>query len=126
MLDILLDIHQYKKIGDAQAKAQSASDKVNSVNDRINQLEKQIDLLYLVNQAYVELFSEKLNISETNILEKIEEIDLRDGLKDGKIGNYGVKCEKCNRSYNKKLNKCLYCGYINESNVSILNSYNKK
>ena len=125
MLDIILDIHQYKKIGEAQSKAQSASDKVESVNDRINSLEKRLEMFVLVNQTIVELLIKKCSISEIEILDLIEEIDLRDGVRDGKISNGDIKCIKCNRSYNRRLNKCLYCGFVSEDNQTIINKYKK-
>ena len=113
MLEILLDIYQYKKIGEAEAKAQSAHDKVSSAHDRISALEKRIDSLALFAQAVAEILEEKAGLHQDELLKKIEEIDLRDGNKDGRISvGGGLKCEECKRTYNFRLNKCLYCGHV--------------
>ena len=123
MLEFLLEFHQNKKISDAQSKAQSASDKVESINDRLSLQDRKIEMLILVNQAIVELLVKKCRVSEDEILEQIEEIDLRDGIKDGKISNGCRKCFKCDRNYNHRLNKCLYCGYVYDSNQTIISRY---
>ena len=115
MLDVLLDVNQYKQIGEAKAAAQSAQDRVSSVNERIDALEKRIESLIMFSQAIAEILEEKAGLKQAELLQKIEEIDMRDGVKDGKIGTGGGrKCEKCNRGYNSKLNKCLYCGYVRD------------
>ena len=126
MLDIFVDMHQYKKIGDAQSKAQSAADKVEFVNDFIKRLETQIDEQKLVIQALVELLISKRIFDKNVLLDKIKEIDGRDGSVDGKIGNNSnAKCESCKRSYNIKINKCLYCGHENSTYATISNVYKK-
>jgi hypothetical protein len=113
MINILLGVNQTKQAGEASTKAQAASDKVDSVNDRIQALEKRIDSLVLFSQAIAEILEEKARYKQEELLKKIDEIDLRDGVKDGRMGHgRGIKCEKCSRPYNTKLNKCLYCGHI--------------
>lgn len=123
MLEFLLEFDQYRKISNAQSKAQSASDKVESVNERLNLQDRKIEMLILVNQAIVELLVKKCRVTEDEILEQIEEIDLRDGIKDGKISNGNRKCLKCDRNYNHRLNKCLYCGYVHDRNQTIIGRY---
>lgn len=126
MFDIFVDMHQYKKIGEAQSKAQSASDKVDSVNDYIKRLETQIDEQKLIIQALAEILVIKGVISKDDLLEKIKEVDVRDGRVDGKIGsNSNSKCDSCGRSYNVRINKCQYCGHENNTAATLSIDYKK-
>ena len=50
----------------------------------VDTLSEKIDQLYIMNLAALELLNE-LGISQKQIMEKIEEIDLRDGKADGKL-----------------------------------------
>ena len=64
----------------------------------------------LTNAALIEILSERVGISEHEIFCKIEEIDLRDGVKDGKITNTPKTCKACARVLPAKRRVCLYCG----------------
>lgn len=127
MLDLYLHLRQNHRIGEVQRTANFAETGVFNAEQHIRALEKDLDLLTLVNQALFELLSEKLGVSEEEMLQKVEEIDLRDGVKDGKLGTATLKCPKCNRGYNMRLDKCLYCGYSNNNSDSLLvDKYNHK
>lgn len=124
MIELLVDFHQYKRIGDAQAKAQSASDKVESLDDYIKRLEGTIMEHKLLIQALCEVIIEKEIISKEKLLEKIYDIDIRDGKADGKSGTkHAASCEKCGRSYSNKNNKCLYCENVNATSSSVTDDY---
>ncbi len=95
--------------------ASRAESHVSSLEDKVKYLESKMDSLLLLNQALLEIMVVKSIVTESELKEKITEIDLRDGVLDGKIWSAGNKCQKCNRAYNNRLNKCLYCGNINSS-----------
>ena len=79
-----------------------------SNNDRIKILEDKFDSLYLMNLAALELLTD-LGVSKQQIMDKIEEIDLRDGKKDGKYTK-SKNCPSCDRVINGRRPHCLYCG----------------
>jgi hypothetical protein len=51
----------------------------------------------LTNAALIEILTEHIGITEGEILNKILEIDLRDGVKDGKTTNTPKTCKACAR-----------------------------
>ncbi len=129
MLDDLFDsTRDFRITSGLRSSADRANHRVNSIDDKIMAMEKKIELLSLLGQAMFEILRDRVQVSEQEIMEKIEEIDLRDGIKDGKMGNGLLKCNKCNRGYNTKLDKCLYCGNVNEGSGGkpVVTSYKPK
>lgn len=80
----------------------------------IKELRHQVERLTLLNQAMWEMVRDKAGFTDAELEHKAEEIDLRDGQKDGKIGGNAVTCPTCSRVSNAKHFKCLYCGELFE------------
>lgn len=78
--------------------------------ERIRELEHQIGRLQLMNQALWELLRERLHLTDTELEAKANEVDLRDGIQDGKISDTALQCPSCGRVSSSKHWKCLYCG----------------
>ena len=65
-----------------------------------------------------ELLSESIPNAEQKLMGKIEEVDLRDGQKDGKMRRVETHCGNCQRPMHKRHQRCLYCGHeMNRENV---------
>ncbi|MCL4692765.1 MAG: hypothetical protein KJ060_09680 [Candidatus Hydrogenedentes bacterium] len=77
---------------------------------RVRELEHQVARLQLMNQALWELVRERAKLTDADLEQKAQEIDLRDGVADGKITNTALKCPSCGRVSSSKHWKCLYCG----------------
>ena len=77
---------------------------------RLNELDERIDKLALVNMAMWQLIQEKTSLTELDLLEKVQEMDLKDGVPDGKVTRTVRRCRKCNRVMHNRHNHCLYCG----------------
>lgn len=71
-------------------------------------LEKKIDTLHLLTLASLELLMEN-GVTKAQIEAKIEEIDLRDGLADGKV-SAATNCHDCGHRVSKKRTHCFFCG----------------
>ena len=54
-----------------------------------------------------------MGVSEEKIVAKMQEIDLRDGVQDGKMGAGIVTCEHCGQKYKASHRQCMYCGISN-------------
>ena len=108
----LLDIFQQYRIertrSESLSKAGEAKHKALHNKISINELEAKIDHLSMVSMAMCELL-EELGFSKAQILSKIEEIDLRDGQRDGKYAPSN-KCTSCSRLVAARHVRCLYCG----------------
>lgn len=120
MLDLYLYLRQNHRLGEVSKAAHNAETEVFNADQKLRALQKDFDLLSLVNQSLIEIVSEKLGITEEDILQKIEEVDLRDGVKDGKLSTATLQCPKCHRGYNMRLDKCLYCGFSNNNSDSLI------
>lgn len=90
---------------------------VATLKSEVKELRQQLDRLVLLNQALWELLQERAGFTEAQFLEKIREVDLRDGTEDGKITERAVRCPKCQRVCNSKHAKCIYCGMEFETDL---------
>jgi len=88
----------------------SASGVDAGANFKMRDLEHHVQRLSLQNQALWEVLQKHLNIPEEELEAKIKEIDLRDGVEDGKVTDVALQCPKCGRVSSRKHWKCLYCG----------------
>lgn len=62
-----------------------------------------------------------MEVAEGELIAKVKVIDLRDGVQDGKLSSAVTICPRCSRRYNSKTNRCLYCGFSDDSHDTILN-----
>ena len=74
------------------------------------QLRRQVEKLRLVSRALCELLIEQTNLTEDAVLNRIDEIDLRDGNLDGRMRGAPMKCPACQRTVGLNRTRCQYCG----------------
>ncbi len=109
-MDIFIDTHQYRQINAAKSVAEAAKSNAERQADKIRQLERQLNKTSLASQAMWELFREVTGLTDERILAKMEEIDLRDGQRDGTIGVQILDCPGCGRKTNSRRHTCVFCG----------------
>jgi hypothetical protein len=73
------------------------------------ELDERLDRMLLVIQAMWDLLKEK-GYTDEQLLEKIREIDLDDGVEDGHRTAALVKCSKCGSAVARNLPRCQFCG----------------
>lgn len=96
------------------ARARSSENIALETKEDIRELRHQVERLSLLNQALWELLQAKAGFSDADLEQKAHEIDLRDGVADGKMGGSALTCPTCRRVSNAKHYKCLYCGELFE------------
>ena len=89
--------------GLAEAEAQRARGTAEHVEDRM-------DRLVLVNMALWSLIQEKTGLTEQNLMDRVQQVDLADGQLDGKARKPLAKCPDCDRVMSPRHKRCLYCG----------------
>lgn len=96
--------------GAAHGAAQDVSKTLKSQNVEINRIHRRVDRLALACQAMWELLRDSTDIEDKDIFDKMEEVDLRDGVRDEKMGAPVVHCPSCGRKGNAYRPLCIYCG----------------
>lgn len=104
------ELHQHGRISGAQADAAGARSKAGQVAHEIEVLQAQVDRLTLACQSLWELLRDDGVFDEERLLDKIQEVDLRDGRADGKIGPRAIDCPACRRRSKSGRRQCMYCG----------------
>lgn len=81
----------------------------------IRALQNEVDRLGIICEALWELLAERADLQEVDLIEKMSEIDLRDGKLDGRkdTKNGPRDCSRCKRTMLTDRPVCLYCGEVN-------------
>lgn len=109
-MDLFIDSLQFGQINRAQNEAAAARNKADNLEHRLASVERRLDRMALASQALWELLKERTDLTIEQVFAKMEEIDLRDGHKDGKIGGRVLQCTACGRKVNALNRTCVYCG----------------
>jgi hypothetical protein len=107
MDDLLLVLSHQIRGARLQAKAETVA---RELRDELRTLSVRMDRLALVSQTMWELLRERTNLTNAEIIDKMHEIDLRDGVADGKIGPRVFLCESCGHKVSAHNTSCIYCG----------------
>jgi len=89
--------------GSATSSATEAKEKARWANDRL-------DRLVLVSSAVWQLVRDRMGLTEEELADKIQELDLSDGVLDGKMRRELRRCAACGRVLSKRHQTCMYCG----------------
>jgi hypothetical protein len=109
LVDLFWNLRQQQQIGEANAKAALARSDVQTQDSAVADLNRRFERLALVTQALAELLSERAKVSQADLAAKIDEIDMRDGVRDGRVAATR-SCPKCGRAIAGHRTTCLYCG----------------
>ncbi|PAY16816.1 hypothetical protein CKO51_24580 [Rhodopirellula sp. SM50] len=107
---MLWELYQQSQIRDASATASRAESKSRNISYEIARLEDKVESLALTCQALWEVARDHSGLSDEQLLAKVSEIDLRDGVADGKMGSGTESCRRCGRTISKRHMSCMYCG----------------
>jgi len=87
---------EYSAARGAKADAESVEDK--------------LDRALIACEAMWSLMREKVGVTDDELIDRINEIDLSDGILDGKVRRPPIACPNCNRAVARRFKKCVYCG----------------
>lgn len=110
MIDLLFDLYQQGRINDAAQSAQESNQKATASHERVRQLEECVARLALLNAAMWSLLKDRTGLTDAQLVSRMRDIDLRDGVEDGKITPNVQQCQKCGRTMAPKHRHCIYCG----------------
>lgn len=110
-MEFLWELYQQGQISSAADSASTANQRASDSQQRVRYLEETVDRLMLINVAMWELLKARTGLREDDLMKKMQEVDLRDGVADGKITRtQAAQCKKCGRPLSPRHRKCLYCG----------------
>ena len=107
---MIWDLHQEMRIYQVDKAAIRADSQAHEATRYVRHLEAKVDRLALICRAMWEVLRENDNLTEEDLLKKVEEVDLLDGKLDGKVTIAPKKCSSCGRQMAPKHTRCLYCG----------------
>jgi hypothetical protein len=110
MIDLLFDLYQQGRINDVETTAQDTSRKATASHERVRQLEESVARLVLLNAAMWSLLKDRTGLTDAQLNARIRDVDLRDGVEDGKITPDVQTCQKCGRTMAPRHRHCIYCG----------------
>ena len=120
----LYDLLQDFRVQSADKKSSAAMSRSAAANHvalkgqaQIDRLQEQVDYLSIVCVSLAELL-EETGISSYELKRKIEEVDLRDGVKDGKLRQSNL-CGGCGRKIAVRRATCIYCGHYHEKSYQL-------
>jgi hypothetical protein len=69
-----------------------------------------VEKLFMLTEALWTILKEKHGCTDAELVQRVQEIDLRDGKLDGKVAKVTPDCHQCGRKLMGKRPVCLYCG----------------
>ncbi|MBI4717409.1 MAG: hypothetical protein HY763_06365 [Planctomycetes bacterium] len=81
-----------------------------AARNKVDELELKLDRALLTCEALWTLLRDKFGVSDVELVQRINELDLSDGRLDGKVRKSAVSCPKCGRAIARRFPKCMYCG----------------
>lgn len=93
----------------AESTANRSAQQASESRESIRELQRRLDKLMLINMAMWSLLQDVSDLTEKDLEDRVQQIDLADGELDGKIRNQARTCIQCGRIVSAKHSRCLYC-----------------
>lgn len=122
----LFGMYGYDGIGEpsgaigASADAQRAATQAREAEQRVKALEESLAKTLLICETLWEILRERSGLADEDLYQKLREIDLRDGILDGKNQAKPTECPSCQRRLSNRHARCLYCGHTFEKSTFAL------
>jgi ribosomal protein S27AE len=117
----LYDLESRRRAASAESSARRSETKAGDVQRELRLIAERLDKLVLVNMAMWSLVQERTGVSEEDLANRVQEIDLQDGVADGKVTRNLRQCPNCHRTMSRRHNKCLFCGSANLGETALEN-----
>lgn len=96
--------------GAAHANAAEAKEVARRAGSDTLALQREVDRLSMAVEALWSILKEKTGVTDDELRDRIREIDLSDGVLDGKVRRPPRDCTACGRTIASRHVKCIYCG----------------
>ena len=110
-MSMFWELHQSRRIAGAESAAAGASRKATSAKQEIAGLRARCDKLLMVCEALWTIVRDKHGLTEDDLVNRVNDIDLQDGRLDGRVKkDLSARCPECDRTISQRFPKCIYCG----------------
>ena len=99
-----------QRASEAEKAARKSETASAEVQREMGILEERLEKLVLVSMALWSLIEERTGLTEQDLVERVQKLDLEDGVADGKITRQLRQCPACGRNVSRRHRKCLFCG----------------
>lgn len=108
----LFDRYLLHQINRAESETDQAQTGAARSQADIDVLKLYVERLSMITEALWTILREQHGYSDEELMSRITEIDMRDGVLDGRVSaRQSPKCPQCNRQHVAKHRpRCLYCG----------------
>jgi hypothetical protein len=106
----LFNLHPAGQILRALDPSDNNQGQAEKLTEEFRRLERRTDRLALLCQSLWELLRENSGLTENDLIQRMQQIDMRDGVADGRMTPVAVVCPSCNRRSNSRRDECVYCG----------------
>jgi hypothetical protein len=76
----------------------------------VDQLEQRHERAMLTVEALWTILRERLGVTDEQLVQRVIDLDLSDGILDGKVRRPPLECTACKRTISRRFPRCLYCG----------------
>jgi len=81
-----------------------------AARDATEHLEARLERAAMTIEAMWSLLRDRLGVTDAELVERIVELDLSDGVLDGRVRRGALECPACGRKIPRRHPRCLYCG----------------
>lgn len=104
-----------QQASEAAARSRSSERRTKDLQGEVSRLAARVDALTIGCQAMWELQAEHAGVTLDDLRARISEIDVRDGVEDGKMTAVVRPCSACGRPGSSRRKNCVYCGHQAET-----------
>ena len=101
----------------ASRDAASAKSAAQAMSQRAKVLEANLAKTLMICETLWELLRDEHGWTDQNLYKKLHEVDMRDGVLDGKNQRKAVKCPDCGHTVSARHPACIYCGRVIDTSV---------
>jgi len=99
------------------AGAARAESKTHAFERKLKIFEASLAKSLMINEALWEFIRDNHSLTEKDLHEKIYEVDMRDGVIDGKNQRKASECPGCGHMVSARHPACIYCGKVMDQSV---------
>lgn len=114
MIDFIdiFDVYQHGKINGIGSLQADTDRRLTHTGDKLRDLEQRYERMTLVTNALWQLLKAHTGLTDADLKKYIEQVDLADGVRDGKVTRRtgAMDCPHCSRRVLKSASVCAWCG----------------